>query len=231
MDLQETIRHEGSKWVLYTKDGAKVLGSFGTKAEAEKRERQIQFFKHQQSREDNMAAVEKTETSLRFRQSPPGKYKRFRVGKPAPGIEFVYGVVDAAGGEKVEVQSVVFDKEKFTLAQAKKWLADHDMKMGESAVGISAVGGAFVHDERIYIGVIEEHSERVSMGDMDDDDLRAMRAKMVAKRSALRDEHAGLEDGDKYSTAAGRQLLDDADYYSRMISGIEYEMQSRCLEL
>ena len=39
------IRHEGSRWVLYSADGQKKLGTFATKAQAEKRERQILWFK------------------------------------------------------------------------------------------------------------------------------------------------------------------------------------------
>ncbi|MBI4152417.1 hypothetical protein HY495_01790 [Candidatus Woesearchaeota archaeon] len=40
------IKKEGYKWVLYTKDGKKVLGTFRTKTEAVKRERQIVYFKN-----------------------------------------------------------------------------------------------------------------------------------------------------------------------------------------
>lgn len=40
------LRKRGSRWVLMSKDGKKRLGSFSSKAEAEKRERQIQYFKH-----------------------------------------------------------------------------------------------------------------------------------------------------------------------------------------
>jgi hypothetical protein len=36
-----TIRHEGDKWVLYTKDGDRVLGRHDTKKEAEAQERAI----------------------------------------------------------------------------------------------------------------------------------------------------------------------------------------------
>lgn len=43
------IKKEGYKWVLYTKDRKKVLGTFKTKTEAVKRERQIQYFKHLKS--------------------------------------------------------------------------------------------------------------------------------------------------------------------------------------
>jgi hypothetical protein len=35
------IRHEGEKWILYTKDGARVLGRHETKHEAEAQERAI----------------------------------------------------------------------------------------------------------------------------------------------------------------------------------------------
>lgn len=39
--LNEMIKHEGEKFVLYTKDGSKVLGKFDTKDEALKREKEI----------------------------------------------------------------------------------------------------------------------------------------------------------------------------------------------
>ena len=35
------IRKEGSKWILYTKDGSRVLGRHRTKAEAEAQERAV----------------------------------------------------------------------------------------------------------------------------------------------------------------------------------------------
>ncbi|MBI2125328.1 hypothetical protein HYU08_02115 [Candidatus Woesearchaeota archaeon] len=40
------IKKEGYKWVLYTKDKKKVLGTFKTKKDALKRERQIIYFKN-----------------------------------------------------------------------------------------------------------------------------------------------------------------------------------------
>lgn len=40
------IKKEGYKWILYSKDKKKKLGTFRTKKEAVKREGQIQFFKH-----------------------------------------------------------------------------------------------------------------------------------------------------------------------------------------
>ncbi len=40
------IKKEGYKWVLHSKDGKKILGTFKTKKEALKRERQIIYFKN-----------------------------------------------------------------------------------------------------------------------------------------------------------------------------------------
>lgn len=40
------IKKKGYKWVLYTKDQKKVLGTFRTKKEALKREKQIIYFKN-----------------------------------------------------------------------------------------------------------------------------------------------------------------------------------------
>ena len=34
------------KWILYTKDGSRILGKFRTKKDALKRERQIIYFKN-----------------------------------------------------------------------------------------------------------------------------------------------------------------------------------------
>ena len=43
------IKKQGDKWVLFSHDGKKKLGEFDSEEAAQKRERQIQFFKHQKS--------------------------------------------------------------------------------------------------------------------------------------------------------------------------------------
>ena len=40
------IIKQGSKFVLKSKDGSKTLGTFDTREQAIKREKQINFFKH-----------------------------------------------------------------------------------------------------------------------------------------------------------------------------------------
>lgn len=41
------IKYEGGQYVLYTHDGAKVLGRFDSQKEAKDREREINYFKQQ----------------------------------------------------------------------------------------------------------------------------------------------------------------------------------------
>ena len=45
-ELEETIRKEGNKWVIYSKDGSKKLGTYDSETAAKKRLGQIEFFKH-----------------------------------------------------------------------------------------------------------------------------------------------------------------------------------------
>ena len=46
LGLAETIRKQGSKYVIYSKDGKKKLGTYDSRKAAEKRLRQIEYFKH-----------------------------------------------------------------------------------------------------------------------------------------------------------------------------------------
>lgn len=47
MDKTEAIiRKEGDKWIIYSKDGKKKLGTFTSEEQAKKRLQQIEFFKH-----------------------------------------------------------------------------------------------------------------------------------------------------------------------------------------
>ena len=46
MEISETIRHENNEWVLYTKDGSRVLGKHPTKEAAIKQEQAIEISKH-----------------------------------------------------------------------------------------------------------------------------------------------------------------------------------------
>lgn len=51
-DLEKIIRQDGDKWCLYSHDGKK-LGEFDSKAEAEKREREIKYFANKRAELSN----------------------------------------------------------------------------------------------------------------------------------------------------------------------------------
>jgi len=61
----------------------------------------------------------------------PGKFKEgsFRVINIGDKNSGITAIVGRLTGEKTTtIQSYRFDKDKFTAAEAKKWLSDHDAK-------------------------------------------------------------------------------------------------------
>jgi len=45
-EIHETIRKEGNKYTVYSKNGKRKFGTYTSKADAEERLRQIEMFKH-----------------------------------------------------------------------------------------------------------------------------------------------------------------------------------------
>ena len=66
----------------------------------------------------------------------PDKYDSFRRDNDAggPGIDFIYGIL-AAGG--TELQAIRFDKDRYSPAEARSWLREHDFSaiLFEEAMG------------------------------------------------------------------------------------------------
>jgi len=58
------------------------------------------------------------------RLKEPGQYDAIRRvnDEGGPGIDFIYGIKDG----KSEIQAIRFDAKRFTPAEARKWLSDHD---------------------------------------------------------------------------------------------------------
>jgi hypothetical protein len=56
------------------------------------------------------------------------------------GIKFVYGILGKGASRVSEVQSVLLEKARYTVAQAKKWLEDHGFKYGSVDEGGSKAG-------------------------------------------------------------------------------------------
>jgi hypothetical protein len=83
------IVHEHGKWILYSKDGSKKLGEYDTKEEAEARERQVEYFKHQSAptipfaqRSASFLADIKEQTELGFKPDVPLLAKLHNVPEP-----------------------------------------------------------------------------------------------------------------------------------------------------
>ena len=60
------------------------------------------------------------------RLKDPSQYDSFRRENDAggPGIDFIYGIKDGTS----EIQAIRFDKNQYSVAEAKKWLESHDFK-------------------------------------------------------------------------------------------------------
>jgi HK97 family phage major capsid protein len=73
--------------------------------------------------------------------SPDG-FDRFRreTGAGGEGVDFIYGI---KAGEPVKLQAIRFDAARFTAAQARSWLAEHDYQaiLFEEATGEKAQEG------------------------------------------------------------------------------------------
>jgi glutamate synthase domain-containing protein 3 len=71
--------------------------------------------------------LEETENTYRVRQENPDKYEKFRVKEISEGIKFVLGKVKDK--DKWEVQSIIFDKDKFDKEKVRKWVKEHGYKI------------------------------------------------------------------------------------------------------
>jgi len=67
-----------------------------------------------------------SEHSARLRDPGDFQSNSFRRKEIAPGVSIVMGRLK--GQQTMTAQSYRFDKERFTAAQAKAWLKEHDVK-------------------------------------------------------------------------------------------------------
>ena len=107
----------------------------------------------------------------------PDKFTGFRRDNDAggAGIDFIYGILSAGG---TELQAVRFDKNRFTPAQARDWLSEHDFQpiMFEEATGERSMAEENL-EERATVKVeieidtsdvpMEEEQPEISVEDVD----------------------------------------------------------------
>lgn len=82
------------------------------------------------------ALVKPMQSEHRARQSDPAQYARFARKELAPGVHAILGIKEGGGSE---VQSVAFDAERFTPAQAKAWLEKHGFEAGSFEEAVAKV--------------------------------------------------------------------------------------------
>lgn len=72
--------------------------------------------------------IEKTPNFIRIRVANPKLFIRFRVKILSGGIKAVIGFKKGGGSQ---IQSLLFPRSRYTLAQAKAWVKKHNYKVSE----------------------------------------------------------------------------------------------------
>jgi hypothetical protein len=73
--------------------------------------------------------VDVTANYVRIRIASPSQFIRMRVKTLGKGIKAIIGFKKAGGSE---IQSVLFPRKQYTLAQAKAWIKSHGYTVSES---------------------------------------------------------------------------------------------------
>jgi len=97
------------------------------------------------------------------RQVDPTGFVRFRRvnnprGVPA-GISFIFGI---RSDNKSEIQSIRFDRSKFTVAEARTWLKDHDFKSNIEAATVKSKTekGDKRYESEIFVPILKKDEDR-----------------------------------------------------------------------
>jgi len=129
------------------------------------------------------------------RQLDPGQFQDFRRenNKLGSGIHAIWGIL--ANG-KVKLQSIRFSASKFTAAEAKAWLKDHDFKTAIEAAAKKSISGEFCKvdgEERVCAGIVYAPDEVDAQGDWTDthEIWKAMKKYMIETGGAMKIMHEG----------------------------------------
>lgn len=73
--------------------------------------------------------IDVTANYVRIRVASPSKFARLRVKTLGKGIKGIIGFMKGGGSE---IQSFLFPRKQYTLAQAKAWIKSHNYTVSES---------------------------------------------------------------------------------------------------
>jgi len=80
--------------------------------------------------------VEVTDRYIRIRIQNPKQFIRFRTKTLGKGIKAIIGFRKGGGSQ---IQSLLFDKKRWTVKEARKWVKEHDMQISETVVKMAIV--------------------------------------------------------------------------------------------
>lgn len=116
--------------------------------------------------------IEKTANYIRIRVASPKRFIRFRIKELGKGIRAVIGFKKEGGSE---IQSLLFPRSKWTLAEAKKWAKEHGYKVSETFyiydIFVDKDGITFL-EETVTEEETKETEEHVDVKKMTKDDFR-----------------------------------------------------------
>ena len=75
--------------------------------------------------------VEVTDRYIRIRIANPKQFIRFRTKTLGKGIKAIIGFRKGGGSQ---IQSLLFDKKRWTLKTAKQWVKEHGMEITETVI-------------------------------------------------------------------------------------------------
>lgn len=95
------------------------------------------------------------------RITDPAKYDEFARDENAggPGIDFIYGIVDGNS----EIQAIRFDADRFTAAEAREWLAEHEFEPIEFEEATGERESDMENDEKRHVVAVEENDSTVTI--------------------------------------------------------------------
>lgn len=109
------------------------------------------------------------EHAARIAEPSEFEEQTFRRKNIAPGIDIIIG--KKKGKDTMETQAYRFDKKKFTAAEAKKWLKDHDVSAHKFESAEDSVGNSIKEDNTVA----------------DDKSIKDMQDKLAASEKAATD--------------------------------------------
>jgi hypothetical protein len=144
---------------------------------------------------------DETENSFRYRVRDPGDFVRIRTIELTDGVKATGGPTETGGGFKI--QALIFDKEKFSATEARRWLADHEDVTNTEKIGRKMAGSRLSALKEVVSKLVH------LMEEVDDEEEEQMSKKDDNKPTlTLPEEAAKLDDAVKTAILGWAQTID-----------------------